>query len=363
MANRVYNFAAGPAAMPLPVLEQAARELTDCGGTGMSVMEMSHRSPAFEEIIASAEAGLRRLMKIPDNYKVLFLQGGATLQFSMVPLNLYRNSCTADFTNTGSWTKKAISEAKKVGKVNIVASSEDKKFNYIPELDRSKLDPKADFLYMVTNNTIYGTKWPEIPEPLPGVPLAADASSNVLSQEMDVEKFGLIFFGAQKNVGPSGLTVVVVREDLIGFAGPQVPVYLDYKIQADAGSMYNTPPTFAIYMADLVFKWMEELGGVPAMEERNLAKAKLLYDFIDNSELYTATVPNPQHRSIMNVTYVLKTEELTKQFVADAAKRGLVNLKGHRSVGGIRASIYNAMDLAGVQALVDFMADFERENR
>ncbi|MBE5781634.1 MAG: 3-phosphoserine/phosphohydroxythreonine transaminase [Clostridiales bacterium] len=363
MANRVYNFAAGPAAMPLSVLEKAAAELTNCGGCGMSVMEMSHRSPAFEEIIGGAEAALRRLMKIPDHYKVLFLQGGATLQFSTIPLNLYRNSFSADYALTGSFAKKAAAEAKRVGKVNVVASSEDQKFNYIPEVDRSKLDPNADYMYIVTNNTIYGTKWPELPTPLNGVPLVADASSNILSEPMDVEKFGLIYFGAQKNVGPAGLTVVIVRDDLIGHAKPEVPIYLDYKTQADGGSMYNTPPTFAIYMAGLVFEWMESLGGVEAMAERNYKKANLLYDFIDNSDFYTATVPNRAHRSIMNATFVLGSEELNKRFVAEAAKCGLVNLKGHRSVGGIRASIYNAMEYEGVKALVDFMAAFEKENR
>ena len=361
--ERVFNFGAGPAAMPLPVLERAQKELVNKGCSGMSVMEMSHRSPAFEEIIQKAEADLRTLMGIPQNYRVLFLQGGATLQFSMVPWNLLTKSGHADYTNTGAWTKKAIADAKKVGEVRIVASSEDENFSYIPTVDPKNLSEDADYLYLVTNNTIYGTKWATLPEPKPGVPLVADASSNILSEPIEVEKFGLLFFGAQKNVGPAGLTVVVVREDLIGHAREGVPTYLDYAVHAKSDSMYNTPPTFAIYMAGLVFEWMLEQGGVPAIYEQNLKKAKLLYECIDNSSIYRATVQNPQDRSIMNVPFVLPNEELTKAFLQGAEKKGLVNLKGHRSVGGIRASIYNAMSLEGVQALVDYMKAFESAQR
>ncbi len=361
METRVYNFSAGPAVMPESVLKQASEEMLCHGSDGMSVMEMSHRSPMYERIIFGAEADLRALMHIPDNYKVLFLQGGASLQFSMVPMNLYRNSFSADFIDTGSWTQKAMKECQKIGKVNVLASSKADNFAYIPQVDPQKMDPNADFLYIVTNNTIFGTRYTSLPTPPAGVPLVADASSNILSEEMDVEKFGLLYFGAQKNVGPAGLCVVVIREDLIGHCPANTPSMMDYKIMADNDSMYNTPPTYSIYMAGLVFKWMLQNGGVPAFQKINEYKAGLLYDCIDNSKLYRGTVEK-KDRSLMNVTFVLPSEELNKKFVAQAEAAGLVNLKGHRSVGGIRASIYNAMPVEGVQALVQFMERFEREN-
>ena len=346
METRVYNFSAGPAVMPESVLEQAAREMLCHGSDGMSVMEMSHRSQMYERIIFGAEEDLRTLMHIPDNYKVLFLQGGASLQFSMVPMNLYRHSFSADFIDTGSWTQKAMKECKKIGKVRVLASSKPDHFTYIPKVDAQQMDPNADFLYMVTNNTIYGTRYTQLPTPPAGVPLVADASSNILSEEMDVTKFGLLYFGAQKNVGPAGLCVVVIREDLIGHCPENTPSMMDYKIMADSDSMYNTPPTYSIYMAGLVFKWMLQNGGVPEMQKKNEYKAGLLYDCIDNSGLYRGTVAK-EDRSLMNVTFVLPTEELNKKFVAEAEAEGLVNLKGHRSVGGIRASIYNAMPVEG----------------
>jgi len=362
MNKRVYNFAAGPATMPEAVLQQAASELLCHGDDGMSVMEMSHRSKMYEKIIFGAEADLRTLMHIPDHYKVLFLQGGASLQFYAAPLNLYRNSFTADYIDTGSWTAKGITEAKKIGKVNVIASSKADNYTYIPEFDQSMMDPNADFLYICTNNTIYGTRYTQIPDTLPGVPLVADASSNIMSEEMDINKFGVLFFGAQKNVGPAGLTVVIIREDLLGYCPKSAPTMLDYAVMAKNESMYNTPPTYTIYMAGLVFKWMLENGGVPAIEKINIQKANLLYEAIDTLPLYTGTVVK-KDRSIMNVPFVLPTEELNAKFVAEAAAKGLVNLKGHRSVGGIRASIYNAMPLEGVQALVNFMEDFDRANR
>lgn len=362
MNKRVYNFSAGPAVMPEPVLQQAAQELLCHGDDGMSVMEMSHRSSMFTKIFDEAEANLRALMHIPDNYKVLFLQGGASLQFSMIPLNLMRSG-HADYINTGSWSKKAIKEAKKVGEVNIVASSEEQNFSELPQIDAAKMNPDADYLYIVTNNTIYGTCYPELPKPPAGVPLVADASSNILSRPYDINDFGLLYFGAQKNVGPAGLTIVIVREDLVGHCPANTPTMLDYKTHVDNGSMFNTPPTFAIYMAGLVFKWMLENGGVEAMWETNKKKAALLYDYIDQSGFYKGTVTNKAHRSIMNVPFVLPDEGLNKPFLEQAEARGLVNLKGHRSVGGMRASIYNAMPVEGVQTLVDFMREFAQNHR
>ena len=349
--------------MPLPVLQKAAKELSCYGDAGMSVMEMSHRGKPFQAINDAAQANLRKLMSIPDNYKILFLQGGATLQFSMVPMNLYRKSMRADFINTGAWTKKAITEAKKIGTVNVVASSEADNFSHIPAIDESKFDPEADFLYIVTNNTIFGTRYTQLPTPPQGVPLVADASSNILSEQMDVGKFGLLYFGAQKNAGPAGLTVVIIREDLIGHAQQNAPTYMDYQVHADANSLYNTPPCYAIYMAGLVYEWMLENGGIPAMQKQNEEKAAMLYDCIDNSALYQGTVTDKADRSIMNVTYTLPDEELTAKFIAESVKAGFSNLKGHRSVGGIRASIYNAMPVEGVKALIDFMQKFELENK
>ena len=346
--------------LPLEVLEQVQKELVCYGDAGMSVMEMSHRSKPFEKIIQKAEATLRELMNIPDNYKVLFLQGGASTQFAMIPLNLMKNG-KCDLVNTGQWSKNAKSEASKYGKVNVIASSEDATFNYIPELDKSKFDPDADYFYITYNNTIYGTRYTELPD-TGNVPLVADISSNILSEEMDVSKFGILFAGAQKNVGPAGVTVVIIREDLIGHAMDITPTMLDYKIHADNDSLYNTPPTFSIYVAGLVFEWVKERGGVKAMQEINEKKAAMLYNFLDESELFRGTVV-PKDRSLMNVPFVLPTEELNDKFIKEATAAGFVNLKGHRTVGGMRASIYNAMPVEGVEKLVAFMKKFEEENK
>ena len=358
--DRVYNFSAGPSMLPLEVLEQAQKEMLCYGNSGMSVMEMSHRSKDFEEIIETAEADLRELMNIPDNYKVLFLQGGGHTQFAMVPLNLFRNSKKCDLVNTGQWSKKAMAEAKRYGTVNLVASSEDKTFTYIPKLDPAKFDPEADYFYITLNNTIYGTRWTKLPE-TGNVPLVADASSNILSEEIDVSKFGLIFAGAQKNIGPAGVTIVIIREDLIGHALDFTPTMLNYETHAKENSLYNTPPTYAIYVAGLTFKWLKKLGGVKAMEKINREKAAILYDFLDNSKLFKGTVV-PEDRSLMNVPFVLPSEELNEKFIALAKSKGFVNLKGHRTVGGMRASIYNAMPVEGVKKLVELMAQFEKDN-
>ncbi len=357
---RVYNFSAGPSMLPEDVLKRAAAEMTEYGSAGMSVMEMSHRSPAFEEIIQGAEATLRELMHIPDNYKVLFLQGGASSQFAMVPLNLMKGSKKADFVITGQWAKKAASEAEKFGTVNRVASSADKTFSYIPKLDPATFDKEADFFHITLNNTIYGTRYTTLPD-TGNVPLVADISSIVLSEPIDVSKFGLLYAGAQKNMGPAGVTVVIIREDLITGAIEGTPTMFDYKIHADNGSMYNTPPTYAIYICKLVFEWLKNLGGVEAMYEINKKKAAILYDFLDQSKLFTGTVV-PEDRSLMNVPFVCPTEELNAQFIKEAKAAGFVNLKGHRTVGGMRASIYNAMPVEGVEKLVAFMRDFEAKN-
>ena len=355
--ERVYNFAPGPACIPLPVLEKAASELVCYGSAGMSVMEMSHRSKDFLDIIQEAEKLLRGLMSIPDNYKVLFLQGGASLQFAMVPLNLFKNK-KADYVKTGQWAKKAISEASRFGAVNVVASSEDKVFSYIPELDKSKFSKDADYFHITYNNTIYGTRFTELPEV--DVPLVTDLSSAILSEVIDVSKFGLIYAGAQKNIGPSGVTVVIIREDLIGHALDITPTMLDYKTHAEDSSLYNTPPTFAIYMAKLVFEWLKGLGGVPAIQKINEEKAALVYNFLDNSKLFKGTVAR-KDRSIMNIPFVTGSEETDKKFIKEAKAAGLVNLGGHRTVGGMRASIYNPMPMEGVKALVEFMKKFECE--
>ena len=356
---RVYNFSAGPSMLPEPVLRKAAGEMLEYSSSGQSVMEMSHRSREYMDIIQGCEALLREVMGIPDNYKVLFLQGGAATQFGMVPMNLMTGSGSADFMVTGQWAKKAAKEAKKFGKANVVASSEDEVFTYIPELDPQKCDPNADYFHICYNNTIYGTRFLAPPEV--SVPLVADISSCILSQPMDVGKFALLYAGAQKNLGPAGVTVVIIREDLIGRAPESVPTMMDYKIHAENGSMYNTPPTYSIYMVGLVLQWLKELGGVEAIYAANLKKAGILYDFLDQSKLFRGTVKR-EFRSLMNVPFVTGSEELDKKFVAEAKAAGLVNLKGHRTVGGMRASIYNAMPLAGVQKLVDFMAAFEKGN-
>jgi phosphoserine aminotransferase len=358
---RVYNFSAGPSALPEPVLKKAAAELVEYPGAGMSVMEMSHRSKPYEEIHFGAEALLRELMNIPANYKVLFLQGGASLQFAMVPLNLLRKTKRADFINTGTWAKKAMSEAKRYGTVNVLASSEDKKFGYIPQWDTSKFDPEADYFHITTNNTIEGTRFVELPR-TGNVPLVADMSSNILSQVYEVNSFGIIYAGAQKNIGPAGVTVVIIREDLIGHALDITPVMLNYKTHAEEKSLYNTPPCFAIYVAKLTFEWLKQLGGVAAMQKINEEKARILYEYLDNSSLFKAPV-EPKYRSLMNVPFVSPNEQIDEQFLKEATKAGFVNLKGHRSVGGMRASIYNAISVEGVKKLVDFIKNFELKNK
>ena len=359
--NRVYNFSAGPSMLPVEVLEKVQKDLLNYEGSGQSVMEMSHRSKEYQKIIDDAEADLRELMHIPDNYKVLFVQGGGTLQFAMVPLNLLRKSKKADYVLTGTWAKKAYKEACKYGDIRVIASSEDDKFTWVPKIGREDVREDADYAYITTNNTIYGPKYNYIPE-TGNVPLVADMSSNILSEEIDVSKFGMIWAGAQKNVGPAGVTIVIIREDLIGFAGAEVPTYLDYKIHADNGSMYNTPPCFSIYVAGEVFKYLKSIGGIAEMERRNREKAQMLYDFIDSSKLFSCPVAK-EDRSLMNVVFVTGDAELDKKFIALAKENGMINLSGHRSIGGMRASIYNAMPKEGVAALVDFMRKFEEENK
>lgn len=360
--SRVYNFSAGPSMLPQAVLEKAASEMLDYQGSGQSVMEMSHRSKTYQAIIDEAEALLREVLNIPDNYKVLFLQGGGSTQFAMIPLNLKKKG-KADYVITGQWAKKAAAEAKKFLDVDVVASSADTTFTYIPKLDPATFSKDADYFYICLNNTIYGTHYS--PEQLPDtgdIPLVTDASSCILSEPMDVSKFGLIFAGAQKNMGPAGVTVVIIREDLIQDVPENVPTMLTYKIHADNGSMYNTPPCYSIYMVKLVLEWLKnDIGGVEKMHELNKAKAAKLYDFLDNSKLFKGTVEKDS-RSLMNVPFVTGDKELDAKFVAEAAKAGLVNLKGHRTVGGMRASIYNAMPMEGVDALIDFMKKFEAEN-
>jgi phosphoserine aminotransferase len=355
----IYNFSAGPAVLPKEVLQQAQAELTDWHGSGMSVMEMSHRGKEYMGIHAQAEADLRELMGIPANYKVLFLQGGAHLQFSMIPLNLLRGKASADYVNTGEWSKKAIGEAKKFGAVNVAADNKDRNCTYVPAFDTWTRDPNAAYLHYTPNETIGGVEFGWVPE-TGDVPLVADMSSNILSRQIDVSKFGLIYAGAQKNIGPAGLTLVIVRDDLIGQVPAGTPTMLDYKTHADNDSMYNTPPTFAIYMAGLVFQWLKKNGGIAAMETQNIAKANLLYDAIDASNGFYNCPVNKADRSRMNVPFTLKDAALDGDFLKQADARGLLQLKGHRSVGGMRASIYNAMPVEGVQALVDFMNEFAR---
>ncbi|CAG0940345.1 phosphoserine aminotransferase [Gallionellaceae bacterium] len=357
----IYNFSAGPAVLPHEVLQQAREELLDWHGSGMSVMEMSHRGKEFISIAADAEKDLRELLSIPANYKVLFLQGGAHLQFSMIPLNLLRGKTSADYVNTGEWSKKAIGEAKKFCNVNVVANNSDKNCTYVPAFNTWKCDANAAYLHYTPNETIGGVEFNWVPQTA-AVPLVADMSSNILSRQIDVSKFGLIYAGAQKNVGPAGLTLVIVRDDLIGEAAAGTPTMLDYKTHADNESMYNTPPTFAIYMAGLVFQWLKKNGGIAAMEKNNIAKAKLLYDAIDASNGFYNCPVNQADRSRMNVPFTLKDAALDGDFLKQADARGLLQLKGHRSVGGMRASIYNAMPLAGVQALVNFMGEFAKQH-
>jgi phosphoserine aminotransferase len=356
--ERIYNFSAGPAVLPREVLEQARDELVNWQGCGMSVMEMSHRGKEYMGIQAAAEADLRELMGIPANYKVLFLQGGASSQFAMVPMNLLRGKASADYLNTGEWSKKAIKEAKKYGGVNVVASSEDKNFSYAPTQDAWKLDPNAAYVHYTPNETIGGVEMFWTPE-TGDVPLVADMSSTILSRPMDIAKFGVIYAGAQKNIGPAGVTVVIVRDDLIGQTVAGTPTMFDYKTHADNESMYNTPPTYGIYTAGLVFKGLKAKGGLAAMEQQNVLKANLLYDYMDATDFYNSPVAK-ENRSRMNVPFTLKDAALDEDFLKGAKARGLVQLKGHRSVGGMRASIYNAMPVEGVQALVDYMKEFEK---
>ena len=357
---RVYNFSAGPAVLPEEVLQEAADEMLDYRGTGMSVMEMSHRSKAYDEIIKTAEADLRDLMNIPDNYKVLFLQGGASQQFAMIPMNLMKNG-VADYIVTGQWAKKAYTEACKYGKANKIASSEDKTFSYIPDCSDLPIDEDADYVYICENNTIYGTKYKTLPN-TKGKTLVADVSSCFLSEPVDVTQYGVIYGGVQKNIGPAGVVIVIIREDLIPESvDEKVPTMLQYKIHADAQSLYNTPPAYGIYICGKVFKWLKKMGGLEVMKQRNEEKAKILYDFLDSSKLFKGTV-RKEDRSLMNVPFVTGSDELDAKFVKEAKEAGLENLKGHRTVGGMRASIYNAMPKAGVEKLVEFMKKFEEEN-
>ena len=358
--ERVYNFSAGPSMLPLEVLEKVQKELVCYGDSGMSVMEMSHRSKMFQEIIDQAEQDLRDLLNIPSNYKVLFLQGGASQQFSAVPLNLSKNG-VADYIITGQWAKKAYQEAKRYIKANVIASSEDKTFSYIPDCSDLNVSEDADYVYVCYNNTIYGTKFPEIPN-TKGKILVADMSSCILSEPVNVSDFGVIYFGVQKNVGPAGVVVAIIREDLIRDDVMEcTPTMLKWKTQADANSLYNTPPCYGIYICGLVFKWLKEQGGLTAMKEINEKKAKILYDFLDESKLFKGTVEK-ESRSLMNVPFITGDKDLDAQFIKEAKEAGFENLKGHRSVGGMRASIYNAMPVEGVEKLVQFMKEFEERN-
>ena len=358
--SRVYNFSAGPSMLPEDVLKTAAAEMLEYGTSGQSVMEMSHRSKEYQAIIDEAEANLREIMNIPDNYTVLFLQGGASTQFAMVPMNLMNKNHKADYIVTGQWAKKAYKEAARYGNARVIASSEDKTFSYIPEITPDMIDPEADYVHICMNNTIYGTKWNKLPE-TGDVPLVADISSCILSEPIDVTKFGVLYAGAQKNVAPAGLTIVIIRNDLIGNAMDITPTMLNYQTHSDNGSMFNTPPCYTIYIAGLVFKWIKELGGLEHMKKVNTEKAKMLYDFLDNSKIFKGTVV-AKDRSLMNVPFITGNDELDAKFVKESKEAGFVNLKGHRSVGGMRASIYNAMPVDGVKKLIEFMKKFEEEN-
>ncbi len=358
--GRVYNFSAGPAVLPEEVLQEAAAEMLDYQGSGMSVMEMSHRSKVYDKIIKDAEADVRELMNIPDNYKVLFLQGGASQQFAMIPMNLMKNK-KANYIVTGQWAKKAAKEAELYGEVHVVASSADKTFSYIPDCSDLPIDDDADYVYICENNTIYGTKFHTLPN-TKGKTLVADISSCFLSEPVDVTKYGMLYGGVQKNVGPAGVVIAIIREDLITEdVLPGTPTMLRYKIHADAGSLYNTPPCYGIYICGKVFKWLKKIGGLEEMQKRNKEKAKILYDYLDSSKLFHGTV-EPSSRSLMNVPFVTGDADLDAKFVKAAEAAGFVNLKGHRTVGGMRASIYNAMPKEGVEALVEFMKKFEEEN-
>ncbi|MEE3428157.1 MAG: 3-phosphoserine/phosphohydroxythreonine transaminase [Ruminococcus sp.] len=357
---RVYNFSAGPAVIPESVLKEAAEEMLDYKGSGMSVMEMSHRSKWFDDIIKDAEKDLRELMNIPENYKVLFVQGGASLQFAAIPMNLMKNK-VADYIVTGQWAKKAFAEAQIYGKANKIATSEDKTFSYIPDCSDLPISEDADYVYICENNTIYGTKFHELPN-TKGKPLVADVSSCFLSEPVDVEKYGVIYAGVQKNAGPAGLQVVIIREDLItDDVLPGTPTMMKYKTQADAGSLYNTPPCYDIYICGKIFKWIKDMGGLEEMKKYNEKKAAILYDYLDSSKMFKGTVVK-KDRSLMNVPFVTGDADLDAKFVKEATAAGFVNLKGHRTVGGMRASIYNAMPIEGVEKLVEFMKKFEEEN-
>ncbi len=360
--ERVFNFSAGPSNLPEDVLKIAANELVNFKDAGMSVMEMSHRSKAFETIINEARADVCELLNIPDSYEVLFLQGGASLQFAMIPMNIGKEGGLVQFINTGAWSKKAITEAKRFKKVEVLASSEDSTFSYIPDVASIEVNPNADYIYITSNNTIYGTAYHNLPD-TKGVPLIADMSSCILSEPIDVSKYGIIFAGAQKNIGPAGMTLVIIRKDLVGHADEaKVPTMMNYKTHVDSNSLFNTPPTYSIYMAGLVFKWLKDLGGLDGMYKQNKEKAAILYDYLDSTDFYITPVDKAS-RSIMNVTFICKEESLNSVFVDQAVQEGLVNLKGHRSVGGMRASIYNAMPVEGVEALVAFMKAFEQNNK
>ncbi|MEA3505993.1 MAG: 3-phosphoserine/phosphohydroxythreonine transaminase [Elusimicrobiota bacterium] len=359
MSKRLFNFNAGPSTLPLKVLKEVKKNVVEYGKKGLSILEMSHRSDAFEAIVNDAKQSVKSLMKVPDNYEILFLQGGASMQFCMVPYNLLKDGETVDFVNTGSWTNKAIKEAKKFGNVNIAASSEDKGFSYIPEVTASQFSDNAEYVHITSNNTIAGTQWADFPE-TPS-PLVADMSSDIMSRNVDVSKFGIIFAGAQKNIGPAGVTLVIIRKDLIGNCPESVPTMLNYETHAKKNSMFNTPPCFPIYVVQLVLKNLLKLGGIDKMEEINNEKAGLIYDAIDAGDYYTGKSER-NSRSKMNVTFRLPSEELEAKFIAEGLEKGLHGLKGHRSVGGVRASIYNAMPLEGVEKLVGFMGDFKKNN-
>ena len=359
--DRVYNFSAGPSMLPVSVLEKAASEMLNYEGSGQSVMEMSHRSKEYAPIIEGAEALLREVMEIPDNYKVMFLQGGASSQFTMVPMNLGNKNKKADFVVTGQWAKKAYQESKRYIAAREVASSADKTFSYIPELTKDMFDPEADFVHICMNNTIYGTRYTTLPD-TGNVPLVGDISSMILSEKIDVTKFGLLYAGAQKNVAPAGLTIVIAKDDLMGNAMEQTPTMFNYATHYENGSMFNTPPCYNIYICKLVLEWIKNMGGISVMQKINEEKAKLFYDYLDSSSLFKGTV-EAKDRSLMNIPFITGNEELDAKFVSESKKAGFVNLKGHRSVGGMRASIYNAMPKEGVVALIDFMKKFESENK
>ena len=358
--KRVFNFSAGPSMLPVPVLEKAAKQMLNYENSGMSVMEMSHRSSSYLDIFNKTKDLLKKVMNIPDGYEIVFIQGGATQQFSMVPLNLLKNG-KADYIITGSFSKKAATEAKKYGEINIAYDGSDNDFKHIPTQDELKLDPEASYVHLCANNTIYGTEWKYVPE-TNGVPIIADMPSNILSKPIDVSKYGMIYAGAQKNMGIAGLGVAIIKKDLFQKLSPTTPVLLDYTLMIENDSMYNTPPAYAIYVLGLVLEWIDEMGGLEVMEKRNIEKAKLLYDYLDSSDFYKAH-SDKDNRSLMNVTFTTPTKELDAKFVKESIEAGMTNLKGHRSVGGIRASIYNAMPLEGVEKLVAFMKEFEAANK